>query len=699
MVNPPLTSDNEIDLHAILDQAPLQVAFLDLDRRLRYANRRFAEFHGQQRDQLIGKTIGQIRPSEKKELQSKLNQTYSGDLVNYQIQLRDGSGGLTWVDITHTPRYNSQNEIVGCYLFVDDGSRSPENDRIMNLVFRNAPCFIALIDRRLRFRYVNQNYLESLGLPHSEVVGKPLEEVLAPATFQAARPNLQMALRGEKRVFENTLIGRDGSVMHVLVHLIPEQDSFGKITGLCALLVDRSALKHAREELERKELRIQSAVEGSSVGIIEFDFNLPDWVFAEHVESLLGLDPGELQNSRSLIRQRIHPDDLALNDQARAMEARGQNTAIEIRLKTKSNGYRWFAINSRIIAGTDTAPRRVIGTISDIDALKKAQLKATQDLQRRDEFLAMLSHELRNPMAAITFSLDCINECDQLPDDARNLLDIISRQTTQMSKLLTDLLDVSRLTKNRIQFDFVSHDLNQSIQDVVNSIRPQIAKKHQNLHLHIATESLPIRGDVTRLKQAMANLLDNASKYTPEEGEIWLDTRRIGETIEFSVRDTGEGIAPSSQASIFEIFYQAPSPARKRAAESESACSWSTRLCELIEGPLVQKVLASGKGADLLFGCRRQRPVKPVPKNHQIKPRATAGSCWSKTIRIPSILWPGFWSPADSKSPVFPMVSRCQDVWIDWILMSPSSMSDCQAKVASIWPESCARAQSIKTLC
>ncbi|GAG24285.1 unnamed protein product, partial [marine sediment metagenome] len=126
------------------------------------------------------------------------------------------------------------------------------------------------------------------------------------------------------------------------------------------------------------------------------------------------------------------------------------------------------------------------------------------------------------------------------------------------------LLDVSRLTKNRIEFDFVTHDLNQSIQDVVNSIRSQIAKKHQNLHLDVSPGPLLVKGDVTRLKQAMANLLDNASKYTPDEGDIWLATGRQNDHVYFSIRDAGFGIAQSALESIFGLFYQVRQPSQRK---------------------------------------------------------------------------------------------------------------------------------------
>lgn len=327
---------------------------------------------------------------------------------------------------------------------------------------------------------------------------------------------------------------------------------------------DTSALAKAHAELEHNELRFQTAVEGSSVGIIEFDFEKPDWVFAKHVENLLGFEKGAFENSRAMIRSRIHPEDLQNNDAARLAEEQGQDTNLELRLRTKSGQFRWYSINSRVQLGKDGKPKKVIGTISEIDDIKKAQLKAAQDVKRRDEFLAMLSHELRNPMAAITFSLDCLNEMDQLSPDAIQLVEIISRQTTQMSKLMQDLLDVSRLTQNRIDFSFVPHDLNKSVPEVVTSIHPSITKKRQRLHLQLCEEPLMVSGDVSRLKQAIANLLDNAAKYTSEGGEIWLETNKQAGRAVVSVRDSGFGIETSTLGNIFDLFFQANQPLHRK---------------------------------------------------------------------------------------------------------------------------------------
>ncbi len=168
----------------------------------------------------------------------------------------------------------------------------------------------------------------------------------------------------------------------------------------------------------------------------------------------------------------------------------------------------------------------------------------------------MLSHELRNPISAITFSLDYLNEADVLPEGASDVHQLMIRQAAKVSKLLDDLLDVSRVTHNRIEFKKTNHDINRSVVDAVNSIRHRAESKNLAISLDICPDCLFVFGDEMRLNQAVSNLLDNAVKYTPEFGKIWVVTKRIQDQIVLSVRDSGLGIAKQSFASIFDLFFQ-----------------------------------------------------------------------------------------------------------------------------------------------
>ncbi|HEX6900920.1 MAG TPA: ATP-binding protein [Thermoanaerobaculia bacterium] len=184
-----------------------------------------------------------------------------------------------------------------------------------------------------------------------------------------------------------------------------------------------------------------------------------------------------------------------------------------------------------------------------VEALEKADL-------HRTEFLAMLAHELRNPLAPIRNALGLIGP--GRPDDATLewSRSIIERQVTHLSRLVDDLLDVSRITANKITLQREPVEIAQVVAGAVEASQPLIQEKEQLLEVHVPEEPVRVTGDLTRLSQVVLNLLNNAAKYTPEGGHIRLTVeRQEGEAV-IRVRDTGVGIAADLLPEIFELFTQ-----------------------------------------------------------------------------------------------------------------------------------------------
>ena len=191
-------------------------------------------------------------------------------------------------------------------------------------------------------------------------------------------------------------------------------------------------------------------------------------------------------------------------------------------------------------------------------ALDNARLYSELQLadRRKDEFLAMLAHELRNPLAPVSTSLQLLKLRRDDPEVLRRTLEIMERQIGHIVRLVDDLLDVARITRGKIELQRRRVDLEVLIGDAVESLRPRFAARAQTLTVHPPAEPLPIDADPTRLEQVLANLLSNASKYTEHGGHVELTAHRDGGFATVTVSDDGVGMPPELLTRVFELFMQ-----------------------------------------------------------------------------------------------------------------------------------------------
>ena len=176
--------------------------------------------------------------------------------------------------------------------------------------------------------------------------------------------------------------------------------------------------------------------------------------------------------------------------------------------------------------------------------------------QRKDEFLAMLAHELRNPLAPIVSAATMLSNFELQPSMVQRAADIIARQAGHMTSLIDDLLDVSRVTRGKVELEFVELDLKDVMADAVEQVRPLIEKHDHRLVLESMPAPLLVVGDRKRLVQVMTNLLSNAAKYTLDGGRIEVRMAARGALIDVAIRDDGIGMSPELIASAFDLFSQ-----------------------------------------------------------------------------------------------------------------------------------------------
>jgi PAS domain S-box-containing protein len=240
--------------------------------------------------------------------------------------------------------------------------------------------------------------------------------------------------------------------------------------------------------------------------------------------------------------------------------ARDQVRDFEVTFRTKTGEERQLLTNSEVI--TYEGEPAVLSVSVDIterkhlEAQREARREEAETLTRtKDEFLAVLSHELRNPLGAITNALGVLDRI-ATSDALRSVVGIIGRQTTRLTRLVDDLLDVARVTSGKIALRLEPVDLRELAERCVRGLRE--AGRAQQHQVVVEGNSIRVDGDSARLEQVINNLLDNALKYTATGGEVRLTTEQVGRDAVLRVRDTGEGIRTELGARVFDLFVQEP---------------------------------------------------------------------------------------------------------------------------------------------
>ncbi|HEY7166963.1 MAG TPA: ATP-binding protein, partial [Candidatus Binatia bacterium] len=327
------------------------------------------------------------------------------------------------------------------------------------------------------------------------------------------------------------------------------------------LIQERS---HERDRVEaalrRVSERLELAQEAAGVGAYERDLATGRIEWSASQESLYGLQPGTFGGTKADWASRVHPGDIDRVEAAvhRAAETRAP-LATEFRIFRSDGAERWVASQARVMLDEAGSPGRLVGVNIDITDRKRAEEALRQADRNKDEFIAMLGHELRNPLAVISTAIQLLAR--EAPEDPKlqELCDTIERQIFQMSRLLEDLLDVSRIARGQIRLQKEPCDLSAIVRDVVEDHRPIFEKTGIDLVLQLQERTLWVVGDVTRLAQIVGNLLQNANKFTDTGGRVTVQLRRSSDNraAVLTVRDTGIGMDAETLARAFEPFMQA----------------------------------------------------------------------------------------------------------------------------------------------
>ncbi len=304
-----------------------------------------------------------------------------------------------------------------------------------------------------------------------------------------------------------------------------------------------------------------------------------------------------------------HADDRPhLRENRRAANELGEPFELEVRFLRHDGVHRWFSFRTVPIKDDDGRVVKWITTGTDIEEQKLAQLVLRDSDRRKNEFLATLAHELRNPLAPVRNAVQILRLPRTQPAQAQWAHAVIDRQVDHLTRLIDDLMDVSRITHDKLELRKARVALGEIVAGAIESSRHAIDGSRHRLEVDLPAEPIHLDADAIRLVQVFMNLLTNAAKYTPAGGRITLAAARDGAAVVVRVSDTGVGIAPDHLPNLFEMFYQ-PEEVRQRSKEGLGLGLALVRHLVRLHGGTVDAA-SPGRGEGSVFTVRL--PVAPL---------------------------------------------------------------------------------------
>ncbi len=359
---------------------------------------------------------------------------------------------------------------------------------------------------------------------------------------------------------------KDGTLFFARITLTALKDESGVLLGFSKVTVDLTDHKLLERCVkERQETR--RILRAANAGMWTWHPEQDRMEVAGNLMELLGHEGADATVTFDEWMALVEPEDIPRVTEtfarARVFGA-GTPMVTEMQLCKKDGSCRWFHVHADWYRETEDEPYALSGVCVDIHDLKSAErelhhaiskLKETD--ARKDEFLAMLAHELRNPLAPILSAAELLKMARLDQEGVQKTSQIIARQVVHMTSLVDDLLDVSRVTRGVAKLDKTLLDLRKIVMDAVEQVEPLIHSRNHHLAVDLSPGAAMVLGDQKRLVQVAANLLNNAAKYTAEGGHIVLKTEVKGAEVVLSVADDGIGIEPELAQRVFELFAQA----------------------------------------------------------------------------------------------------------------------------------------------
>jgi PAS domain S-box-containing protein len=468
-----------------------------------------------------------------------------------------------------------------------------------------------------------------------EIIGRHFSAFYTPEDMQRKWPDheLKVAQREGRFEDEGWRVRRDGSRFWAGVTITALRDEGGKLVAFSKITRDMTQRKFEQEHLRQSEERFRLLVEGVqdyAVYMLSPEGVVTSWNAG--ARRIKGYDAAEIIGGH-VSRFYLEEDVEASKPWSELAIAREHGRAEDEGWRVRKDGSKFWA---RVVVTALHSPDGRLSGFAKVtqDLSQRRHSEALEDTAKRiNDFIAVLAHELRNPLAPIRNAAQMLKSLK--PGDAGQdaMVQAIDRQSAQLARLVDDLLDIGRITRGALSIQAESVDVADIVSRAVEAVRPLVEREKHTLKVSAPSRALVVNGDQVRLTQALTNVLSNSARYTDPGGQIVLrvelGTAEAGrETVRIQVQDTGRGIEPALLGSVFGMFVQGRDPVSRAGTGLGIGLALARSIVELHHGTLVGESPGAGKGStftlELPLVPAKTRPQAEAPRRAQPTPEGAA---------------------------------------------------------------------------
>lgn len=503
--------------------------------------------------------LQQLHPDDRERTVEQWRATTArGENFVIDFRLRRYDGAYRWFHTLAVPLKDEGGRIIKWFgsntditeiKDVEDALR--ESEARFASFMRHLPGLAWIKNPEGRYIFVNEAAEAAFQRSLEDIYDRTDAEIFDVEAARAFRANDARAVASETGVVTiETLRHSDGVLHESIVSKFAMRDAAGALRGIGGVAIDITERRQIEDALEQQSRLIDLSFE--PIFVWDWDSGIVTWNRGS--EQLYGFSRDEAlgQSSQKLLRTRFP---ISFEDYRAQLLQKGE-WAGELEHIAKDG--QDICVESRHQLIQIGGRKLVLEANRDISERKRAETALRDASARKDEFLATLAHELRNPLAPISYGVELLKQkaAARAPGADIGLLDMMQRQVLHLVKLVDDLLEISRIDRGKIELRKEPTDLAAVVRVALETSQLQIEKGRHRLVTRLAEEPLRIDGDPMRLSQAVTNLVNNAAKFTPDGGLIEIETQKQGTDAVIRVRDNGRGIPPDALPYIFDLFTQ-----------------------------------------------------------------------------------------------------------------------------------------------